>query len=87
MQQGREPPSGLEPGLQPADQVLDHHGVLGDREGVRPGRLAVPARHPRQAMGDVVDLDVERGGVQQIEPAAGQHALPRPRLGFLTSVI
>jgi hypothetical protein len=30
-------------------------------------------------MGDIVDLNVERGGIEQVEPAAGQHALPRPR--------
>ncbi len=50
--------------------------MLGDREGVRALGLAVPARHPGQAMGDVLDLDIQRAGLQQIEPAAAQHALP-----------
>ncbi|MGY3293718.1 hypothetical protein ACVWWP_006785 [Bradyrhizobium sp. LM3.6] len=27
-------------------------------------------------MRDVADLDVERGGIEQIEPPARQHALP-----------
>src|SRR5689334_12116127 len=31
-------------------------------------------------MRDVFELDVERRGVEQIEPAAGQHALPGARL-------
>ena len=63
------------------------HCLVVDREGVRPRRLAVPARHPGQAVGDVVDLDIERGGIQEVESAARQHPLPRPRLGFLTPVI
>ena len=41
--------------------------------------LAVPSGHSRQAMGDVFDLDVERRGVEEIKPAAGQHSLPGPR--------
>ena len=41
--------------------------------------LAVPARHPGEAVGDVLDLDVERGGIEQVEPAARQHALPGAR--------
>ena len=53
--------------------------VLGDGKGVLAHRLPVPARHPGQAVGDVLDLDVERGGVQQVEPAAGKHALPGAR--------
>jgi hypothetical protein len=42
-------------------------------------RLAVPARHPGKPVGDVLDLDVERRGVEEIEPAARQHALPGAR--------
>jgi hypothetical protein len=30
-------------------------------------------------MGNVLDLDVERRGIEKIEPAPGQHALPCPR--------
>lgn len=32
-------------------------------------RLPVPARNPGEA-GDVGDLDIERGGVEQVEPAS-----------------
>jgi hypothetical protein len=42
-------------------------------------RLAVPAGDAGEAMGDVLDLDVERRGVEQVEPAARQHALPGAR--------
>ncbi len=31
-------------------------------------RLAVPARDPGEAMGDVFDFDVDRGGIKEIEP-------------------
>ena len=41
-----------------------------------PNGLAVPARHAGEPVRDVVDLDVERRRVEQIEPAARQHALP-----------
>ena len=41
--------------------------------------LAVPARDAGEPMRDVGDLDVERRGVEQVEPAAGQHALPGAR--------
>ncbi len=48
-----------------ARYLLAHHGfdqqrVLRHREDVRARGLAVPARHPRQSMRDVDDLDVER---------------------------
>ena len=38
--------------------------------------LAVPACDARQPVRDVGDLDVERGGIEQVEPSARQHALP-----------
>ena len=38
--------------------------------------LAVPARDAGEAVGDVLDLDVERRGIEEVEAAAGQHALP-----------
>ena len=50
--------------------------MLRDGENLRPVRLAVPARDAGEAVGDVGDFDVERGGVDQIEPAAREHALP-----------
>src|SRR3990167_3134572 len=60
--------------------------MLGHRVDVGAFGLAVPARDARQAVRDVLDLDVERRGVEQIEPAARQHALPGARrcrpLGF-----
>jgi hypothetical protein len=50
--------------------------MLGDGENVGTFRLAVPARHARKPVGDVLDLDIERGGIEQIKPAPRQHALP-----------
>ena len=43
---------------------------------MRAAGLPVPARDARQAMGDVGDLDIERRGVEQIEPPPRQHPLP-----------
>ena len=68
MQQRREPEAHID-----ARRLLAHHGfdqqrVLRDRENMRAAGLAVPARDPRQPMGDVGDLDVERRGIEQIEP-------------------
>ena len=65
----------------PADR-LDQKRVLGDREDVLADGLAVPAGDPREPMRDVLDLDVERGRVEEIESAAGQHALPGARGGL-----
>ena len=53
--------------------------MLGNRERVCADRLPVPARDAGEAMSDVLHLDVLRGRVEQIESAAGQHALPGPR--------
>jgi len=55
-------------------RLCAHHGfdqqrVLRHREDMRAAGLPVPARDPRQPMGDVGDFDVERRGVEQIEPA------------------
>ena len=44
-----------------------------------PARLPVPARDAGEAVGDVVDLDVERRGVEEVEAAAREHALPGAR--------
>src|SRR5262245_43712583 len=55
---------------------VDEQAVLRYRENRRPLGLAVPARHPRQAVGDVLDLDVEGRWVEEIEAAPRQHALP-----------
>src|SRR5579872_3021604 len=55
--------------------------MLSDREDIGPAGLAVPAGDPREPMRDVRDLDVERRGVEQIEPPPRQHPLPDPRVG------
>src|SRR6185436_1247862 len=62
--------------LQLAHQALHEDAVLGDRERVLALRLAVPARHTREAVGDIFDLDIERRRVQEVEPPAAQHTLP-----------
>src|SRR5262249_19135063 len=41
--------------------------------------LSVPARHAGEAVGNILDLDVQRRRIEEIEAAARQHALPRPR--------
>ena len=43
--------------------------MLRDRESMRPLGLTVPARHAGKPVGDVFNLDIERRGVEQIEPA------------------
>jgi hypothetical protein len=55
---------------------FDQHAMLGHREGMVALGLAVPAGDAGEAMGNVLDLDVERRRIEQVEPAAGQHALP-----------
>ena len=47
-----------------------HDAVLGHAEGMFAVGLAVPARDAGKTMGDVVDFDVKRGGVDQIKPPA-----------------
>jgi hypothetical protein len=39
--------------------------------------LAIPARDARQTVCDILDLDVEWGGIEEVEPAALEHSLPR----------
>ena len=58
---------------------LDQQAVLGHREDVRSPCLAVPAGDTGEAVGDVGDLDVAGRGVEEVEAAAGEHPLPRPR--------
>src|SRR5665213_1250226 len=45
--------------------------------------LAVPAGDPGQAVGDVLDLDVQRAGLQQGETPAADHALPSAGWTFI----
>ena len=61
MQQDGKPPGAIEPRRPFARQRFDQTTMLRDGKDMRARRLAVPARHPRQAMGDVLDLDIERG--------------------------
>ena len=49
--------------------------------------LPVPARDAGEPVRDVLDLDVERRGVEQIEPAPRQHALPGARLFLSPSLV
>ncbi len=79
VQKDREPQPVVDRALL-ARQRIDQQRVLRDRKDMRAVGLAVPARHPRDAMRDVLDLDIERGGVEQVEPSPRQHALPGARL-------
>src|SRR5712691_8166375 len=53
--------------------------MLRHRVDVRAFGLSVPARDARKTVRDVGDLDVERGRVEQVEPAPREHALPGAR--------
>src|SRR5690606_5050851 len=66
----------LEPRLDVGGDLLDHAGMLGHRKGVFADGLAVPAGHPGEAVGDVLDLDVERRRIEKVQASARQHALP-----------
>src|SRR5262245_1128874 len=60
VQQRRQQPAPLGPGSQCGGDIGHQQGVLGHREGVIAERLAVPARHPRQPVCDILDGDVGR---------------------------
>ena len=81
MQQGGQPQLFVDPRRARAHHGFDQQRVLRDREDMRAAGLAVPAGDTRQPMGDVGDLDVERRGVDQVEPPARQHPLPDARVG------
>src|SRR5262245_45197684 len=76
MDERREPEVAAELGLELGGDAFDKETVLRHRESMRAARLSVPARDARKSMRDVFDLDVERRGVEQVEPASAQHALP-----------
>ena len=61
------------------ENIGDDQAVLRHGKCVLADRLAVPARDPRQAVGDVLDLDVFGLRREEIETAARQHALPGSR--------
>src|SRR5580658_4410609 len=50
--------------------------MLRDGKSMWAVRLPVPSCQPGKAMGDVRNLDVERGRIEQVEPSSAQHALP-----------
>src|SRR5262245_54633679 len=79
MDERREPEVAAELGLELGGDAFDKETVLRHRESMRAARLSVPARDARKSMRDVFDLDVERRGVEQVEPASAQHALPGAR--------
>ena len=64
--------------LQPV-HALDEQRVLRDREGVVAEGLAVPAGDPGETVRDILDLDVERRRIEQVEATARQHSLPCAR--------
>ena len=69
MQEHGEPARPVEPGAVICDG-LDQEAMLRHRKNVRAFGLPVPARDPREPVRDIRHLDVERGGVEQIEAAA-----------------
>ena len=64
--QGSEAIAAVETGRKRTCDSLDEKAVLGHREGVIAGRLAVPAGDPGEPVGDVLDLDVEWRWIQEI---------------------
>src|SRR5215467_13483651 len=58
---------------------LDQQRVLRDRIDVLALSLAVPACDAGEAVRDIRDLDIEWGGIEQVEASPGQHALPCTR--------
>ena len=52
-------------------------GVLRHREDVVPDRLPVPARDAGEAVGDVLELDVKRRRVEEVEAPAEEHPARR----------
>ena len=70
VQQDRQRQPGVDAaGLPPRDRI-DQQGVLCDRKNMLADGLSVPPRHPREPVSDVLNLDIERRRIEQIEPAA-----------------
>src|SRR5215467_1164951 len=61
--------------------------MLGHRKSVLAVGLPIPTGDASKPVGDVLDLDVERRRVEQVEPSPAQHALPRPRSGVCRNFI
>jgi len=79
VKQRRQTPFRRPAGFYFAAEAFDDQGVLRNVERKRSQSLTVPAGNSRQPMCNVVDFNINRGGVQKIEPAAGKHALPGAR--------
>ena len=60
MKQSHETCIAAEPGIEVRRNPFHQHAMLRDRKAVLALGLAIPARHARQAMGDVLNLDVQR---------------------------
>ena len=56
---------------------LDQKRMLGHGIGKLAFSLSVPARNEGQTVGDILDLDIHRCWIQQIQPPPRQHPLPR----------
>ena len=63
MQQRGESIGGARGGFGGGEQSLDQQRVLSDRKDLVAARLPVPARDARQAMRNILDLDIERRGL------------------------
>src|SRR5262249_32986198 len=77
--ESRKPVASIELGGERARNGFDQEGMLRDRKSMIADCLAVPTRDPRETVRDILDLDVERRRVQQVQPASAQHTLPGPR--------
>ena len=62
-----------------ACQRFDQERMLRHGKDVRAMRLAIPARDARKPVRDILDFDVERRWIEQIEPPPRQHSLPGAR--------
>ena len=76
MQQGHQPRGPVQLPVDVGGDALHQHAMLRHREGMVALGLAIPPGHPRQPMGNVLDLDIKRRGVQQVEPPSRKHPLP-----------
>ena len=82
MQQHHHAPAGRKVGVYRDGKGLNEQRMLGHRKNIRSFGLAVPARDAGKAMGYIGNFNVERGGVEQVEPTTRQHPLPSARGSF-----